>query len=365
MAIAYDPAAGYLITVFRLTNTAFPSVLRRFEFWLFLVLHLAVHFAYRNNYLPAATASKTAFFMDWEDMKVVGAITTFFEVFYTNHCFSRYKVLYELVREMLGNLYDYCLQLRVYVPGPSQEHAHLASRQLIAAVLLFFYELNGMSSAEWGELVRQGLVRPEERDFLQGFAGQQRPLIMLQWSAEAAHAGQTAAKAPANVMKGLVDKLLACRGLQQEVIDTINLPIPFQYFHLLKAMIVINLLLWAYGMGVTDSVFAPFVFFFAALIFMGMMELAAQLSDPFGDDDVDFPVTEWLNEFVENTAMLMHCESPERHIEKSLASQAPLEQGPRRIEICLFDACSFPDSAADYMPLTEIDDAAGSSRSTM
>merc|ERR1719230_113639 len=94
----------------------------------------------------------------------------------------------------------------------------------------------------------------------------------------------------------MIDKLVETRDLQQEVADTMHMPIPFQYFHLLNVMIIVNLLLWAYGMGLTDSVFAPVTYFFAALIFMGMMELANQLSDPFGTDGTDFPTSLWLSE---------------------------------------------------------------------
>eukprot|EP00444_Apocalathium_aciculiferum_P059655 CAMPEP_0183596872 /NCGR_PEP_ID=MMETSP0371-20130417/175885_1 /TAXON_ID=268820 /ORGANISM="Peridinium aciculiferum, Strain PAER-2" /LENGTH=43 /DNA_ID= /DNA_START= /DNA_END= /DNA_ORIENTATION= len=43
-------------------------------------------------------------------------------------------------------------------------------------------------------------------------------------------------------------------------------------------MICANLGLWAYSMGLTDSIFAPVVFFFASLIFIGMMELSSDLS---------------------------------------------------------------------------------------
>ncbi len=59
----------------------------------------------------------------------------------------------------------------------------------------------------------------------------------------------------------------------KEIFDPNTVKGIFQYSHLLSTMIVVKLVLWAYGMGLTDSAFAPIVYFFEALIFMGMMEL--------------------------------------------------------------------------------------------
>merc|ERR1719343_187113 len=87
--------------------------------------------------------------------------------------------------------------------------------------------------------------------------------------------------------------------------DTVELPIPFQYFHLLNMMVVMNTVTWAYAMGTTRSMFAPVVYFFAALIFMGMLSLGSQLSNPFGEDEVDFPVHEWVTEYVNLSGVLL------------------------------------------------------------
>lgn len=72
------------------------------------------------------------------------------------------------------------------------------------------------------------------------------------------------------------------------------LPIPFQYFHLLSMMIIINLGLWAFAMGLTASWFAPVVYVFCSGTFIGMLQLASQLSDPFGNDAVDFDLHGWI-----------------------------------------------------------------------
>merc|ERR1712050_488915 len=107
--------------------------------------------------------------------------------------------------------------------------------------------------------------------------------------------------------------------------------------HLMKSMLLVNLFFWAWGMALTQSIFAPLIYWVALLIFMGMLELASQLADPFGDDDVDFPVTEWLDEFVENIVVLMEFRSPPQHIMKALGSEQALVWKPPGLQTFLND----------------------------
>mmetsp|Transcript_8983 Transcript_8983/g.26420 ORF Transcript_8983/g.26420 Transcript_8983/m.26420 type:complete len:386 (-) Transcript_8983:9-1166(-) len=329
----YDPGSGYVTTLFRLANTVVPHVLRRFEFWVFFVLHLLVTALYRGGYLRGADEKDHPLYIQWKEMRVITGITTFFEVFYTNQCYSRYCELYQLTRALLGILYDFTLESRIHLRQASKGHTRLTARWLAASVVLFFYESQSeVSEREWQELLRHGLVTDEEKRFLEPFSRHQRSHIVLHWNAMAVRDGQAVSKMPANAMKSLIDKLLRTRGLQQRVADIIDLPIPFQYFHLLRMMVVVNLVLWAYGMGVTQSIFSPIVYFCAALIFMGMMELATQLSDPFGDDEVDFPVNTWLSEVLENVATLVEVENP-FSLEQRLQMEQPLQRGRRDLNL--------------------------------
>ena len=55
--------------------------------------------------------------------------------------------------------------------------------------------------------------------------------------------------------------------------------------------------------------------------------LSAELADPFGDDTVDFLVTEWLREMVELTGELVEYLCPYKMIGRSL-EEAAGQQGP-------------------------------------
>merc|ERR1712194_324777 len=87
--------------------------------------------------------------------------------------------------------------------------------------------------------------------------------------------------------------------------DTLVLPVPFQYFHVLNLMITVNLSFWAYGMALTDSWFAPMIFVCAEAMYLGLLSLSSQLSNPFGEDEVDFPLGQWVSEYLDTTVTLV------------------------------------------------------------
>jgi len=189
----------------------------------------------------------------------------------------------------------------------------LPARWLDVSLILFFWQLKGqqVTGREFDKLQCLGLLNPSERFFLERYSIEQVILILLHWSAQVAVLGTAEAKTPPSVNQGLLSALVKCHHLELSLVDAMELPIPFQYFHLLSVMITINLLLWAYCMGCASSYFAPVVYYFATLIFVGMMDLASQLSNHFGDDEVDFPLEEWMTTmFSEQHAVLRH-EYPE------------------------------------------------------
>jgi len=272
-------------------------------------MHMVVFLVYRWGYLDQADVEDSLLFIDWKIVQVITAMTTFFEVFYTNHVFARYMKLYTLSRAQLGALSNFAFDMRIHAGGTHQALVRLATRFFLAGVFLFFYELNNqVSDVEWANLVRNKLLFPEEVQVLESFKRNQRSLVVLHWSGRVVGEAILTAKAPNNVIKGLVDRLVSVREQQQNIRDTLMLPMPFQYFHLLNMMVVVNLMLWAYGMGTTRSIFAPVGFFFAELIFCGMMELAGEMSDPFGSDEVDFPLNTWLTNALWDTSVVLEYE---------------------------------------------------------
>jgi len=291
----------------RLSRTVVPNVLARPDFWLFVGIHLTTFGLHRKGLLQADEWYQ----LDWPSVKNITALTIFFEVFYTNECFKRYTKFFTLIRNMLGVLYDFTFSMRLYTRCSGKPYDRMASRWMVVSQLLFLAEARGNPEAVprcWNKLLAFGLVREYEVHFLSSLDSQQRLLVMLHATGNLVRAGMVDSNMPVNVTRDVARKLQEYRALRQEAEGLMTFPVPFQYFHLLSLMIMVNISIWAFGMGLSDSVFAPVLFFFSSLIFIGMMDLASQLSNPFGDDEVDFPLHCWTARFLRNIAALLDYE---------------------------------------------------------
>lgn len=334
MPFYYDPSASYLATALRYTHTVVPCVLARPTFWLFQALHWSIFCAYRNGYFQDADQRDSPLYVEWRIIQIITSMTTFFEVFYTNNVFSRYIKLYNLSRKIFGDLPNFAFNARVFFGSQQQAMVRLSCRYVVSSVVLFFYELSRtVEEDEWDILVTRNLLSAEDVDYLKGcnFEREQNSLIVLHWAGRAL--GETAVQAgvPATIIKGLIDRLIQMREQQQVIRDTLRLPMPFQYFHVLNMMVVVNLLLWAYGFGVSMSWLSPIGFFFAELIFCGMMELAGQMSDPFGRDEVDFPLNVWFSHALADTGTIIEYQyedSPPYEWDEAAAKCPPFETRP-------------------------------------
>eukprot|EP00747_Dinoflagellata_sp_TGD_P059554 gnl/TRDRNA2_/TRDRNA2_151623_c0_seq1.p1 gnl/TRDRNA2_/TRDRNA2_151623_c0~~gnl/TRDRNA2_/TRDRNA2_151623_c0_seq1.p1 ORF type:complete len:448 (-),score=50.93 gnl/TRDRNA2_/TRDRNA2_151623_c0_seq1:148-1491(-) len=310
--IQYDPGASFLLIALEWSGTVLPAVLRRVEFWVFFILHLVVMLLYRWGYLAAADDKTDQLYVSWNYLKIISGMTTFFEVFYANQCFTRFLKLYNEMRGILSCFDSFVYQMKLWLGSKSMAHIRLSSRFFLCSNILFMFEAEKpCTEREWEELIDHGLLKPDERECLEALKRGQRATMLLFWSGEVMVAGCEASKVPGNVMMEMMQTLLYARRAQQIVMDSMAAPLPYQYFHLLNVMILVNLVLWAYGMGVTESWAGPLVYFFSELIFMGLMELAGQFSDPFGTDATDFPLNAWVSEAAVQASILLEHLTPE------------------------------------------------------
>jgi len=275
--------------------------------------------------------------MTWSDMRILTAMTTFFEVFYTGECFSRYIRLWGLVNKSFSKAYDWVFMARFFMRETGRPYDRLSGHWLMVTLILALYEARAkepMPNAGLQNLVLMGLLKQHEVDFIRSIDSDQRIIVSLHVAADIALHGYREANAPRNALKESNTSLDEFRQLVQDLHDLMNFPLPFEYVHLLSLMITMNLILWAYGIGVTRSIFGPIFYFFAAIIFTGMMDLASQLSDPFGEDDADFPLTHWILEFLTNMSALLDYEHDGLNIgfEDDLADE---EQTPMQLRIDL------------------------------
>lgn len=306
MVLLYDPLASYFTTARTWANTVLPHTLGRREFWMFMTLHIGVNTSFRLGWLPDATVPKTYLYLDWNYISIITGMTTFFEVFYTMSSFSRYMHMYDVSSKIIDEICGISFLLSLYLQDTEPNLVRLSSRYLLSSVIVFFSGLRGGPSDEdFDYLVSKGLLKPPEKAFLQGFDASQQQSTVLQHLVAKVIKDSKFMEDDKVAFKQISGKLTSVRENSQEIVDTLFLALPFQYFHLLNIMIQVNLVLWAYGMALSNSVLAPCAYFFASCIFMGLMELANQLADPFGEDETDFPIDDWMQKMIEVNIMII------------------------------------------------------------
>jgi hypothetical protein len=71
-------------------------------------------------------------------------------------------------------------------------------------------------------------------------------------------------------------------------------PIPYAYFHLMNLILMANVFLLATFSGLFRSYFAVILFALAMFVYMGLREISTCMSDPFGEDSIDFPIADYM-----------------------------------------------------------------------
>jgi len=99
--------------------------------------------------------------------------------------------------------------------------------------------------------------------------------------------------------------VLKLRSAAYKVRAKLNMPVPLPYFHSLNMLQNINYAIFTYALLQQQSNLSPLILFIIILITVGMREVAAALSNPFGDDDVDFPVNKWIAQ-LRGMALVLH-----------------------------------------------------------
>merc|ERR1711998_165154 len=91
-------------------------------------------------------------------------------------------------------------------------------------------------------------------------------------------------------------------------------------------MMAVNYLMLAYCLVWFESPFTIIAFTLFVLITTGLREVSACLSDPFGEDDVDFDVKNFLESMFNNAIAFLNVKyvPDDRKVEKSLTAVTSL-----------------------------------------
>eukprot|EP00928_Gymnodinium_smaydae_P015441 TRINITY_DN15710_c0_g1_i2.p1 TRINITY_DN15710_c0_g1~~TRINITY_DN15710_c0_g1_i2.p1 ORF type:complete len:365 (+),score=99.28 TRINITY_DN15710_c0_g1_i2:238-1332(+) len=270
------------------------------EFWMLLLLNLAVCFA-RHTGIFDPSVFKVE--LPWHLTGATGSLMTFFVCFYNGHVYSRYQNLYHITKHMTEHVMEIVSILRVQIRDIVARRR--IAKLVVASCIMFFFERTedsndvNVSAQEYAKLKHLELLGEEEANHLQKHsvklgAEAQPCFLVMQWAMQLMRQETEAPEGRDDMLYGFYQRIYHVRRCQAEVVQILELPMPFQYFHIMNLMLALNLVLWAYCLGCQDSFFAPVIYMFVQLMFQGIRELASALSNPFGTDEVDFPVHEWM-----------------------------------------------------------------------
>ncbi|CAJ1336515.1 unnamed protein product [Effrenium voratum] len=272
-----DPNASMLRTILHLSGSTFPRVVARSELWFLCGVNLTTWGAYQHGWLNADDYARSIIDVDWVDMKMLTMVSSFLLCFYAFQCFARYQHIFDLISKMLGSAHDVAFQARLFLPDATARR--VCSRLVaLSAVLAMAQCCGGPSLKGWRKLAACGLVKPGEAEALA--RSRQRCLVLLQ---RAGSCAQASMKANEKALAGMMGRILSMKEHQQELLSTARMSLPFNYNHLLTVVVMVTLLLLSYGAALTSSALAPGVFILTAFLFLGIMEAAHSLWDPFQD----------------------------------------------------------------------------------
>lgn len=295
--LEYDAAGSMIGFVVRVKSTVVPQVLFRIEFYLLIGANIA------STYMHQIGVVKDSDSVPGALIHPITALMVFGLVFYTNQCFARYFTLYATARDIMGIIMELVSECRIRLKD--KLHQKKVVHYTLAGVFAFFFEATRgeLGDPEFEELQGRGFLNGEEVAFLRKYPTKRKSFVVMQWALEVANLGL--GDGGKRFLNLFTAKLFFLRRAQQDVADTLQMPLPFQYFHIMNLMLLVNLSLLAYTLGAYENYAVVPVFGFIEMIFMGIREMAVAMADPFGDDEVDFPVDDWLEEVMECSTGLL------------------------------------------------------------
>mmetsp|Transcript_11309 Transcript_11309/g.26010 ORF Transcript_11309/g.26010 Transcript_11309/m.26010 type:complete len:565 (-) Transcript_11309:125-1819(-) len=299
MTFYYNPARPLIVSALGWKAATFRIIVRRFEFWFYIALHVALLLILKlsdfslGGAFPFEATTPVSFFM------------IFMIIFYNGQCYDRYQEFYVNVMNCLHSAVFFVHELCVTFHYPEVEkHRITATRFIMAAVFIFYMNVTGGMPGrnEWNEVITKGLLMPWEVRLLQEYPGGRVTLILTSWALRAVQAAlvkdcffQEHSPHIAHVHNRLNEHVhrlvISCNRISY----LLALPIPFPYFHLLNIVLNCNFGILAVALATFEMYSSIVAYAFALLIFMGIREVSNSLADPFGTDDVDFPVEQFLD----------------------------------------------------------------------
>jgi len=261
----------------------------------------------------------------WKLLSPQLSITIFAVVFYNNQCYSRYMSLYSTCVDIDVAAKQFVSELLIHFGDEPQLSKHIlqASKYCLAGIFYFYLSMEDDTPEmreSWEVITDKGLVTPEEKEMLKNYPGTTFTLL-LHWSSyvvkdsirilraqQPPHFNAPELASMGNRMYTMIDAVAAA-ALRVRSIQ--NMPVPFSYFHLLN--LLISSTVFATGIGCLILVeqeeassyclgFLPYMV--VTFVLLALRQLSGELADPFGKDDLDFPIADFMRHIYDNVVAI-------------------------------------------------------------
>jgi len=309
----------------RWKGTALPYVFNQSLFWSMFSLEVALLLV--DGLLIQFTGTGLPV-LDWKAALVPSSLLTFFIVFYTGNCYSRYFQLWGHCVGMGGAVMEWTTQVKAQFGGAATAEWN-AVRYMIAAVVIEYSTQRGggVSDKEWLSMESHQLLTHDEIETLQGYTGF-KPLLAISWGMSVVrhkiHSGRgrpiAAEERMTRVEAEFQRTAFAVRGHCGQIRNLVAQPIPLPYFHILTVMLVVVLSITGYSLlglleglafaeGATAHlmryIFTMAIYAVFLFVYIALREIAIAMSDPFGDDDLDFDTNTIVGAMYDNSLALL------------------------------------------------------------
>ncbi|GBG90530.1 hypothetical protein CBR_g50874 [Chara braunii] len=298
-----------LVHMLRYHSTALRMVLRTAEFYFLLVFHSFLLVAFRLYGRLVVDGEVERFASNgrprshWprisnELFTILSPLVVFLLVFYNNQAYNRYMEQFFLARLIEGRMRYMTARLRAFFrrqpfPAAEQSMRSIFRTMVVAHYSLFFrlprYVRHGVD--KWGSdyLLKCQLITAEEKQFLEKKTGPQIFAEAMAFATELLAEHLRQGHIDSQVYGYFQEDFQVLARYIMTITSYANHPVPFAYYHLTTVLTVMLLMLVAYSFIFYDSIFTIVVYGLLCLVVLGLRDLSAALSDPFGTDDVDFP----------------------------------------------------------------------------
>ena len=179
MTIHYQPKLG-VAALRRFKSTVLHSTLLSFTFWSLLVLHAL--FMYLNEYYEMRE-------LEWSSVQPLLSLATFFLVFYTGECYSRFYQLHYDCIGILGAMLDWTSDVKLHFPSDKTLQWNLCRLMLCSLQITFFSldEKKMVDGSQWDSMQSNNLISAEEIEVIKEFRGF-KPFLPIVWALDEARA---------------------------------------------------------------------------------------------------------------------------------------------------------------------------------